>query len=156
MRVLTIGKAARAAGVGVETIRFYERQKLIERPLKPHSGIRHYPAEVVSRIRFIKTGQQLGFTLREIHELLALRADPDADCSDLRKQATAKLEDVRHKIEQLQQIAVALEALITACPGRGHLQVCSILDALTGKSADHATGEALVSMPKASRRRTKG
>src|SRR5712692_2552920 len=112
MKALTIGRAARAAGVGVETIRFYERQGLIDQPPRPQAGVRRYSDEVLSRVRFIKKAQQLGFTLREIHELLALRADPAADCSDLREQATTKLEDVRHKIEQLQQIAAALETLI--------------------------------------------
>lgn len=102
------------------------------------------------------SGQQLGFTLREINELLALRADPTADCSDLRKQAVAKLEGVRQKIEQLQQIETALESLINACPGRGNLQVCSILDALKNKSAAYFREELSASIPtKASRRRTK-
>jgi MerR family transcriptional regulator, copper efflux regulator len=137
MKVLTIGKAARQAGVGVETIRFYEREGLIEQPPKPHMGVRHYSDEAVSRIRFIKKAQQLGFTLREIHELLALRADPAADCSQLRGEAAIKLQDVRHKIEQLQQIAAALETLIGACPGQGGLQACSILEALMLQSNDH-------------------
>jgi MerR family copper efflux transcriptional regulator len=131
MKALTIGKAARESGVGVETIRFYERQGLIEQPPKPHMGVRRYSDEAISRIRFIKKAQQLGFTLREIHELLALRADPDADCSQLREEAVAKLQNVRQKIEQLQQIGAALETLINACPGQGGLQACSILEALT-------------------------
>jgi MerR family copper efflux transcriptional regulator len=136
MKALTIGKAAREAGVGVETIRFYERQGLIEQPPRPHRGVRRYSDEAVSRIRFIKKAQQLGFTLREIHELLALRADPDADCSQLREEAVAKLQNVRQKIEQLQQIGAALETLINACPGQGGLQACSILEALTLQSDD--------------------
>jgi MerR family mercuric resistance operon transcriptional regulator len=137
MKALTIGKAAREAGVGVETIRFYEREGLIEQPPKPHMGVRRYSDEAVSRIRFIKKAQQLGFTLREIYELLALRADPAADCSQLREEAAVKLQDVRHKIEQLQRIAAALETLINACPGQGGLQACSILEALTLQSDDH-------------------
>jgi MerR family mercuric resistance operon transcriptional regulator len=131
MKALTIGRAARLAGVGVETIRFYERQGLLEQPPRPQSGVRRYSDEVIARIRFIKKAQQLGFTLRETQELLALRADPEADCSDLRAQAATKLEDVRYKIAQLQQIGAALQALIDACPGRGGLEVCSILEALT-------------------------
>jgi MerR family transcriptional regulator, copper efflux regulator len=139
MKALTIGKAAREAGVGVETIRFYERQGLIEQPPKPHMGVRRYADEAVARIRFIKKAQQLGFTLHEIHELLALRADPDADCSQLREEAVAKLQNVQQKIEQLQQIGAALQALIDACPGQGGLQACSILEALTLQS-DYQTG----------------
>ncbi|WP_149536697.1 MerR family transcriptional regulator [Siccirubricoccus phaeus] len=137
---LTIGRAARAAGVGVETIRFYERQRLVAQPPKPEgAGVRLYPADTVERIRFIKDAQELGFSLREIHELLALRADPAADCSDVRERATAKLDDVQRKIQRLQDIGAALERLIAACPGRGGLHACSIMDALTHHSGDGGT-----------------
>lgn len=129
---LTIGRAAREAGVGVETIRFYERQRLVAQPPKPvGAGVRLYPTNTVERIRFIKEAQELGFSLREIHELLALRADPAANCSDVREQASAKLDDVRRKIQRLQDIGTALERLIATCPGSGSLQACSIMDALT-------------------------
>ena len=132
---LTIGKAAREAGVGVETIRFYERQRLVRQPPKLEgSGARRYPADTIEHIRFIKEAQELGFSLREIHELLALRADPAADCSEVREQATTKLADVRRKIQRLQDIGAALERLIAACPGQGALQECSIMDALTPRS----------------------
>ena len=131
MRDVTIGEAARRAGVGVETIRFYERRGLIEQPAKREgSGFRVYPAEAVKRIRFIRQAQQLGFSLREIEELLALRADPNADCAEVREQAVVKLEEVRGKIEQLREIGAALEAVIAVCPGQGGLQACSILDTL--------------------------
>lgn len=129
---LTIGKAASEAGVGIETIRFYERQNLVRQPPKPAgSGMRRYPADTIERIRFIKEAQELGFSLREIHELLALRADPDTDCAEVQTQATAKLGEVRRKIQRLQDIGAALERLIAACPGRGGLQACSIMEALT-------------------------
>lgn len=135
MKPLTIGKAAREAGVGVETVRFYERQGLIEQPPKPvGSGVRAYSAEVVARIRFIKEAQQIGFSLREIGDLLTLRADPSADCSDVREQAVAKLDEVRRKIDRLREIGAALETLIAACPGHGGLQACSIMDAMTRRS----------------------
>lgn len=131
MRDLTIAKAAQQAGVGVETIRFYERRGLIEQPLKPQgSGFRVYSPEQVKRIKFIRQAQQIGFTLHEIQELLSLRADPAADCSIVRGQAMAKLAEVKLKIEQLRQIEAALKALIAVCPGRGGLQACTILDAL--------------------------
>jgi MerR family mercuric resistance operon transcriptional regulator len=131
MRNLTIARAAREAGVGVETIRFYERRGLIEQPRKPQgSGFRLYPPELVKRIKFIRQAQQIGFSLHEIQELLSLKADPAADCSMVRRQAVAKLEEVKRKIEQLRQIGSALEALIAVCPGRGGLQACTILDTL--------------------------
>lgn len=129
---ITIGRAAQEAGVGIETVRFYERQGLIAQPRKPDgSGVRRYSRDLIERIRFIREAQNLGFSLREVDELLALRANPAADCSDVREQATAKLRDVRRKVERLLQIDAALEDLIAACPGRGGLQVCSIMDALT-------------------------
>lgn len=131
MRALTIAKAARQAGVGVETIRFYERRGLIEQPSKPNgSGFRVYSPEQIARIKFIRQAQQIGFSLHEIQELLSLRADPAADCSAVRVQAVAKLEDVTRKIEQLHHIGEALEALIAACPGHGGIEACTILDAL--------------------------
>jgi MerR family mercuric resistance operon transcriptional regulator len=117
--------------VGVETIRFYERRGLIEQPLRPQgSGFRVYSPEQVKRIQFIRQAQQIGFSLHEIQELLSLRADPKADCSAVRSQAVAKLEEVKRKIGQLHQIGTALEALIAVCPGRGGLQACTILDTL--------------------------
>ena len=131
MRDLTIAKAAREAGVGVETIRFYERRGLIDQPMKPQgSGFRVYSPEQIKRIKFIRQAQQIGFSLHEIQELLSLRADPAADCSAVRNQAVAKLEDVTRKIDQLRHIGTALEALIAVCPGRGGLHACTILDTL--------------------------
>jgi MerR family mercuric resistance operon transcriptional regulator len=142
MTPMTIGRAARKAGVGVETIRFYERKRLIEQPPKPRdSGFRDYPMETVHRIRFIRHAQEIGFSLREIEELLSLRADPAADCGEVRERATAKLQEVNRKIAQLERIRGGLEDLIAACPGRGALRACSILDALTDTEEDH-DGEA--------------
>jgi MerR family mercuric resistance operon transcriptional regulator len=132
-RGLTIGKAARKAGVGVETIRFYERRGLIEQPARPMgSGFRSYPEDIVERIRFIRQAQELGFSLREVCELLDLRAEPRADAADVRARATAKLANVNDKLQQLQRIKDALETLIAACPGHGALDCCSIMEALEG------------------------
>lgn len=128
---MTIGTAARKAGVGVETIRFYERKGLIEQPRKPQdAGFRVYPEETVHRIRFIRQAQELGFSLREIQDLLSLRADPTADAGDVRARATAKLAEVGRKITELERIRAALEDLIAACPGRGALRGCTIMEAL--------------------------
>lgn len=127
---LTIGRVAEAAGVGVETVRFYERKGLIARPAKPRQGFRSYPPDTVERIRFIREAQRLGFTLREVRELLELRADPGADAADVRARASAKLCDVADKIARLEQIKAALHSLIAACPGRGALGGCSIMGAL--------------------------
>ncbi len=131
MEVMTIGKAADHAGVNIETIRFYERKGLIVQPLKPcHGGYRTYPDETIQRIRFIRQAQELGFSLREIEELLMLRAAPDTDCADVRKRANAKRQEVERKIGQLQKIDSALQAVIAACPSHGGLDSCSIIEAM--------------------------
>ena len=131
MRTTTIGKAARQAGVGVETIRFYERKGLIAQPPKPVAGgFRDYPAATLARVRFIREAQELGFSLGEIAELLSLRADPKADCGAVQRRAEAKLAEVGKKIERLEEIGAALGRLIDACPGKGALGACSIIEAL--------------------------
>ncbi len=131
MMAMTISKAAYRAGVGVETIRFYERKGLIEQPRRPRdAGYRVYPEETVHRIRFIRQAQELGFSLREIQDLLSLRADPESDSAEVRERAAAKLTEVKRKITELERIRTALEDLIVACPGGGALRDCSIMEAL--------------------------
>jgi len=133
MKTMTISKAAKQAGIGIETVRFYERRGLIDQPSKPAAGgFRDYPAETVSRLRFIREAQDLGFSLNEIVELLSLRADPNANCAQVQRRAEAKLAEVRRKIERLQDIGTALGHLISACPGKGALGACSIIEALDG------------------------
>ncbi len=128
----TIGEVAIAAGVGVETIRFYERRGLIEQPPKPaHGGFRRYPEEATQLIQFIRQAQNVGFSLREIGLLLNLRTDPASDCTDVRAQATAKRDEVNRKIAHLESIRGVLEQLISACPGSGPAHACSILEALS-------------------------
>jgi len=131
MANLTIGRAAKAAGVRIATIRFYERRGLTAQPCKPESGYRTYPPETVTRIRFIRQAQKIGFSLKEIEELLSLQAQPDAACGDVRDRAQAKRTEVARKIDQLIRIRDALDDLIAACPGRGALRACSILSALS-------------------------
>ncbi len=131
MGALTIGQVARDAGVGVETVRFYERRGLVERPARPpHGGVRAYPAATVARIRFIREAQQLGFSLAEVAELLSLRAAPAADCAAVRARTEDKLAEVERKIAGLERIRLALAALIAACPGEGALDACTIVEAL--------------------------
>ncbi len=127
----TIGRAAKRAGIGVETIRFYERRGLIAQPQKPAAGgFRDYPAATLSQIRFIREAQDLGFSLEEISDLMSLRADPNANCAQVQRRAEAKLAEVEDKIERLKGIGAALGRLIEACPGKGALGACSIIEAL--------------------------
>lgn len=129
----TIGQVARAAGVGVETVRFYERKGLIERPAKPLQGARRYPQATVDRIRALRQGQELGFSLAELDALLALRTDPKADCGEVRARAEAHLADVEHRRARLGELADKLRELIAACPGAGATGECAILDSFTSQ-----------------------
>ena len=131
METLSIGQLAKRAGVGVETIRFYERKGLIAEPARrPSSGYRQYPEEVVRRVRFIRRAKALGFTLREIQDLLELNASPHSTCAEVRSKAEAKLVDVRQKIRDLQRIERALATLAASCKGSGPIESCPILAAL--------------------------
>lgn len=162
MPEMTIGRVAGAAGVGVETVRFYERSRLITRPLRPAAGgFRVYDGETVARIRFIREAQRLGFSLGEIRELLSLKARPGADCRAVRAQAVTKRDEVDQKIGQLRQMRMALDELIASCRGRGALRECSILDALEGPQGKKqpSSGRSLTSLAvpaRATRSRTKG
>jgi Hg(II)-responsive transcriptional regulator len=132
MESLTIGKVARLAEVGVETIRFYERQGLIQEPPRMESGYRQYPEETVHRLRFIKRAKELGFTLREIKELLGLRVDLSsaAICNAVRKLAEEKIADVRGKIRTLQRMEAVLVQLVGSCRNRAVTSDCPILEVL--------------------------
>jgi Cu(I)-responsive transcriptional regulator len=115
---LRIGEVAERTDVSVPTIRYYEDRGLVpEPPREESSGYRSYPPETVRRIRFIKQAQQLGFTLREIDELLDLRADCDTSCAQVRDVAQAKLHDVEQKIAELVSIRDGLRSLTEICPG---------------------------------------
>ena len=98
---LTIGELAKCGQVNLETIRYYERQGLLPKPPRSPSGYRLFPSESARRVRFIKRAQELGFSLKEIKELLALRAASGATSADVRKRAEAKIADIEGKIETL-------------------------------------------------------
>ncbi len=129
---LTIGQVARAAGVGVETVRFYERQGVLAPPPRTGSGYRQYAAAAVERLRFVRRAQRLGFTLREVKELLALWEDPDAGRADVRAKTQAKIDDVREKIADLKRVLAQLVLLRDTCHGTGPAADCPILTALNG------------------------
>ena len=128
---LTIGLVARRAGVGVETVRFYEREGLLEQPARTGSGYRQYADAVVTRLRFIRRAKELGFTLKEIRELLDLRAGPGTTPADLKRRTEAKVADIEGKILDLRRTRDVLLRLAQACPGRGSsLDGCPILAVL--------------------------
>ncbi|MDP1698629.1 MAG: Hg(II)-responsive transcriptional regulator [Xanthomonadaceae bacterium] len=123
-----IGALAAAAGVGVETIRFYQRRGLLSEPERPAGGIRRYGADDVARVRFIKRSQALGFRLDEILDLLRL-AD-GSHCDTAREIAAEKLVNVREKLAQLRHIERELAALVHACDVTGSNVTCPLIDAL--------------------------
>jgi MerR family mercuric resistance operon transcriptional regulator len=127
---LTIGQVAAQCGVGVETVRFYEREGLIAQPSRPESGFRKYPPDAVARVRFIQRSKALGFSLREIGDLLSLRVDRSTTCTEVRKRAEAKIMDIEKKIDTLLGMKRALEKLTVACRRRGPTGECPILEAL--------------------------
>jgi MerR family copper efflux transcriptional regulator len=126
----TIGSVARRAGVGVETVRFYERQGLITQPARGASGYRQYPEETVVRLRFIQRAKALGFSLREIRELLSLRIDPTGHSGAVKARAQAKIADIEEKIRTLRRMKETLARLSAACDGCAPVRACPILDAL--------------------------
>lgn len=130
MDSLTIGQLAKQTHIGLETIRFYEREGLIEDPPRRPSGYRAYPPETVHRVRFIRTAKELGFSLKEIGELLALRVDPVESCADVKTIAEDKIVDIEQRIRTLQRMRKALRTLVTACEARRATSECPILDSL--------------------------
>lgn len=127
----TIGQVAKEAGVGVETIRFYERQGLIPRPEIPvDGGFREYPDEIVDKVRFIRHAKDLGFTLQESGELLSLQINPSSNCGAVHKRVEAKLADVEAKIRTLRKLRKALQTLAVACATRETTADCPVLEAL--------------------------
>jgi MerR family transcriptional regulator, copper efflux regulator len=136
MKPLSIGQTARRAGVGVETVRFYERQGLLQEPPRRDSGYRQYPEDVVARLRFIRRAKELGFSLKEIKELLALRVDPTTTYAEVRSRAVAKIADIEEKIQALQRMRRALVKLAKECSGHGPTTECPILEALEPQEAD--------------------
>ena len=126
MQPSTIGQVAQQAEVGVETVRFYERKGLLEEPPRRASGYRQYGEEVVSRIRFIKRAKELGFTLKEIKELLAFRLEPTCGSADVKSRAEAKIADIEDKIRTLRKMKHALAKITNECSGRGTTSECPI------------------------------
>jgi len=135
MPAMTIGQVAKHAGVGVETVRFYERTGLLDAPPRRASGYRQYAPDVVRRIQFIQRAKDLGFSLREISELLSLRVAPDTTCAEVKQRAEAKIADIEAKLSDLQRMQEALVHLAAACSGSGPTSHCPILDALESQEA---------------------
>ncbi len=126
-RDLTIGRLARETGVNVETVRYYQRVGLIIEPAKPMAGYRIYPPDTPIRIRFIKRAQRLGFTLKEIVELLDIGS---SNCCDVRERAEVKRAQVEAQIRDLTALRTTLDGLIDACKNGSTSVGCPIVESL--------------------------
>ncbi len=149
MRAISIGQLAKAAGVGVETVRFYERKGLLDAPPRKESGYRQYDGDAVERLKFIRRAQLVGVTLTEIQDLLALRDDPDARRADVRERAAAKVTDIDAKVRDLLAMRASLTTLLATCEGDGPASDCPIITAFrdegrnehTERSCEHGEGK---------------
>tara|TARA_Y100000768_G_scaffold388841_1_gene387785 strand:+ start:321 stop:734 length:414 start_codon:yes stop_codon:yes gene_type:complete len=125
---LTIGKLANASDVSVETIRFYERKGILKQP-KKQGAFRYYPLDYITRIRFIKRSQELGFTLKETKDLLDLKIKNQSKCSDVLSKTEEKIQEIKKKISDLNKMKKSLEGLANCCVDRDQpLSDCPILD----------------------------
>ena len=127
---MTIGVLAEAAGVNVETIRFYQRKKLMREPDRPPGGIRRYGEPDLARVRFIKAAQRLGFSLDEVADLLKL--EDGSHCTEARAQAERKLADVRARLTDLRRIEGVLQDLVQRCCAADGEVRCPMIRALQG------------------------
>ncbi len=132
MAALRTAEVAKQAGVNVETLRFYERKGILPEPPRRASGYREYPPETVERVRFIKRAQELGFSLKEVQDLLDLRQTARAKAGRVRKVAEAKLEEIDRKIRDLKAMKKSLTELLTTCDGQQTTGPCPIIESLSG------------------------
>ena len=130
MSGFTIGKVAQQVGIGIETIRFYERKGLIDEPPRRESGYRQYQEDDISRLKFIQKAKTLGFSLNEISDLLSLRGGPDTATREIKQLAETKLNDIESKIKMLRSMQRSLKTLVDKCPGKGPTNECPILESL--------------------------
>jgi MerR family mercuric resistance operon transcriptional regulator len=134
VNTLTIGQVSRRSGVGIETVRFYEREGLLHRPARsPSSGYRLYEEEVIARLEFIQRAKELGFTLNEVKELLFLRLGPTTCCEDVKAKAEAKVVDIEGRILTLKRMRKAILRLTKECGTTRGGSDCPILEALDGR-----------------------
>lgn len=133
---ISIGEVAKRTDLGVETIRFYEREGLIEEPPRKLSGYRQYPENVIERIRFIRRAKDLGFSLKEIRELLELQKNEAATAADVKKVTEAKVEELTQKMLELEKMKTTLNRLIDEC-AEGSAKACSLFTHLSSDSPLH-------------------
>jgi MerR family mercuric resistance operon transcriptional regulator len=133
MKPMTVGQVARQTGVGVETVRFYEKNGLLQEPTRRASGYREYDEETVNTLRFIQRAKEVGFTLSEIKELLSLRSCSDQPCDDVRSRAEAKIAEIEQKVAVLLRMKEVLGRLTSSCCEPHDASRCPLLETLDGR-----------------------
>jgi len=127
-----ISRFAEKCAVNKETIRYYERKKLLQEPVRTTGGYRTYSEEDVKRVKFIKRAQELGFSLSEIYKLLGVVDKDQARCEDMFDFVSQKEREVQKQIEDLKRMASLLEDLKQRCPNEKELHACPIIELLNG------------------------
>lgn len=135
MKTLKIGQLARATGVRIDTIRYYERERLLAAPERRTSGYRQYDDAAVARLAFIRDAKELGFTLAEIRELLRLWFDSSSRCEHVRELATRKVAEIESKLASLQAMRRTLKKVLRECAAQQSKADCPLLHGLNGSSA---------------------
>lgn len=130
MKDFTISQLARETNVSIETIRYYERMKLINPPRRSNNGYRHYNDHDINQLHFIRNTQILGFSLKEIKQFLLIKPNDKNFCSTVKTISQNKLENIQQKISQLQNIEAKLKNYIKSCQNNPHQQQCPMFDAL--------------------------
>jgi len=141
MSVLRIGEVAKLAEVGIETIRYYEKQGLLAEPDRKPSGYRQYDESVVARLQFIRSAKELGFTLAEIKELLGLWFDAETRCVHVRQRAEQKVADIEDKIRTLQKMKRSLKKIISQCENRDAVDECPLWQGLVEPRRSREPGD---------------
>lgn len=129
-KFMKIGEVAKRSDVGVETVRYYEREGLLAEPHRKPSGYRQYDESVIPRLQFIRRAKDLGFTLAEIRELLGLWFDANTRCEHVRQRAEQKIADIEDKIRSLQKMKRSLKKVISECESRDSIGVCPLMEGI--------------------------
>jgi MerR family transcriptional regulator, copper efflux regulator len=137
MQTMKIGEVAKRSGVGIETVRYYEREGLLKQPARRPSGYRQYDESTLKRLEFICRAKALGFTLAEIRELLELSFAPNSGCDHVRQRAEAKIADIENKIRSLQKMRRSLRNIVRQCKTKNSFEECPLVHG----TADVDTGQ---------------
>ncbi|HHF7380188.1 TPA: heavy metal-responsive transcriptional regulator [Legionella anisa] len=130
MLLLTIGQVAKQAHVSLDTIRLYERYGLIKEPQRAANGYRQYPEEIIDCLKFIARAKNMGFTLKEIKELLVIHQTSQHRCGDVKQRTLGKLKQVHEKIEELRRLETALQQLLNTCEQQQPNDLCPLFTTL--------------------------